>query len=78
MAHPAATVFVADHLAHQHRPGCPFAAKAEPVQRAQYKELLKILGEGAEKGEYRIPQNRDLQHAHPAETVGQGAGKPPA
>jgi hypothetical protein len=48
------------------------------VQRAQYEELLKILGEGAEKGKYRILQNRDLQHAHPTETVGQGAGKPPA
>jgi len=58
-------VFVADHLAHQHRAGRPFAAKAEPVRRAQYEELLKILGEGAEKGEYRIPQNRDLQPCAP-------------
>ena len=48
----AAAVFVADHLAHQHRPGRPFPAKAEPVQRAQYEELLKILGEGAVNIEY--------------------------
>jgi catechol 2,3-dioxygenase-like lactoylglutathione lyase family enzyme len=47
----------------------PSAPRRPPIRRqsraraprAQYEELLKILGEGAEKGEYRIPQNRDLQ-----------------
>ena len=74
----AAAVFVADHLAHQHRAGGPFAAKAKTVQRAQDEELLEILGEGAQKGENRIPQDCDLQHAHSAEAVGQGSRKPPA
>src|SRR3954471_7024928 len=50
-AHPAAAVFVADHLAHQDGPGSPFAAKAEPVQCPQYEELLEILREGAKERE---------------------------
>ena len=77
-ADAAAAVFVADHLAHQHGAGSPFAAEAEPVQCPQYEELLEILREGAKEREYRIPQDRDLQHPHPAEPVGQRAGEPPA
>src|SRR5208282_486227 len=34
-ANPAAAVFVADHLAHQHSPSGPFAAETEPMQCPQ-------------------------------------------
>jgi hypothetical protein len=48
------------------------------VQCPQHEELLEVLREGAKEGEYRIPQDRYLQHPHPAETVGERARKPPA
>ena len=74
----AAAVFVADDFAHQHGAGGPFAAKAEPVQRAQHEQLLEILRKGAQKREERIPEDRDLQHADATETVGERAAKPAA
>jgi hypothetical protein len=77
-ADSAPTIFVADHLAHQHGARRPFAAEAKPVQCPQDEELLEILGEGAQKGEDGVPQDRDLQHSHPAEPVGQGPGEPAA
>ena len=77
-ANPAAAVFVADNLAHQHGAGSPFAAEAEPVQCPQHEELLEVLREGAKEREYRIPQDRDLQHPHAAEPVGERAREPPA
>ena len=76
-ADPATTIFIADHLAHQDRSSRPFAAEAEPVQGAQDKQLLEILGKGTEKGKDGIPQDRDLQHPHATEPVGEGAGEPP-
>jgi hypothetical protein len=36
----------------------------------------KFWAKAQRKGENRIPQDRDLQHAHPAEAIGQGSGKP--
>ena len=51
----ATAVLVADDLAHQHGAGRPFAAKAEPVQRAQDEQLLEILRERAQEGEYGVP-----------------------
>src|ERR1700730_12195949 len=77
-AHPATAVFVADHLAHQHGAGGPFAAETEPVQCPQYEELLEVLRKGAKKSEYRIPQDCDLQHPHSAKPVGERAREPPA
>ena len=60
-ADATAAVFVADHLAHQNYSGGPLAAKTVPVQRPQYEKLLEVLRERTEEGEYRIPQDRDLQ-----------------
>jgi hypothetical protein len=48
------------------------------MQPAQDEQLLEILREAAQEGENRIPQDRDLQHAHTAEAVGKRAGKPAA
>jgi hypothetical protein len=67
---PRPAIFVADHLAHQYRAGGPLAAEAEPMQSAQDEQLLETLCEGTKEGEDRIPQDRNLQHAHAAETVG--------
>ena len=38
----------------------------------------KFCAKRTEEGEDRIPQDRDLQHAHAAEAVGERAGKPAA
>src|SRR5262245_19538303 len=73
-----AAILVADDFAHQHCAGSPFAAKAETVQRAQNEELFEVLGERAEKREERIPEDGDLQHLHPTETVGECAAEPSA
>src|SRR5262249_49634543 len=62
-ADAAAAIPVADHLAHQHGAGRPFAAEAEPVQCSQHEELFEILRKGAEKREDRIPQDRELAEA---------------
>ena len=77
-ADAAAAILVANDLTHQYRAGGPLAAEAEPVQAAQDEQLGEILGKGAQEGEDRIPQDRDLQHAHAAEAVGERAGKPAA
>jgi hypothetical protein len=77
-ANRAAAIFVADHLAHQHRARRPFGAKAEALQGAQREQLLEVLGEAAEEGEHRVPQHGDLQHADPPVAIAQGAGEPAA
>ena len=52
--------------------------KPSPCKPAQDEQLLEILSKAAQEGEDRIPQDRDLQHAHAAEAVGERAGKPAA
>src|SRR6478672_10183373 len=68
-ADAAAAILVADDLTHQYRAGGPFTTEAEPMQAAQDEQLLEVLREAAQEGEDRIPQYRDLQHAHAAEAV---------
>src|SRR6516164_3832372 len=74
----AAAVLVTDDLAHHHRAGRPLTTETQPVQSPQGKQLLEILGEGAEEGEDGVPQDRDLQHAYAAEPVSERAREPPA
>ena len=75
---PAAAILVADDLTHQYRAGGPLTTEPEPVQAAQDEQLLEVLREAAQESEDRIPQDRDLQHAHSAEAVRERAGKPAA
>ena len=74
----AAAILVADDLTHQYRAGGPLATEPEPVQAAQDEQLLEVLREAAQESEDRIPQDRDLQHAHSAKAVRERAGKPAA
>jgi hypothetical protein len=48
------------------------------VQGTQDEQLLEILSEGAQEGEDRIPQDRNLKYTHAAIAVRERAGKPPA
>jgi hypothetical protein len=74
-----APVFVADHRAHQHRAGRPFAAKAEPVRRARStKSCSKFWAKAQRKVNIEYHKIVICSHTHPAESVGQGTGKPPA
>ena len=74
----AAAVLIADHLSHQHRAGRPFAAEAKALQRAEGEQRVEVVGEAAEEGEERVPQDGDLQHPDAAIAIRQRAGEPTA
>ncbi len=42
------------------------------------KSCVEVLGEPAQEGEYGVPDDGDLQYAHAAKAVRQGAGEPAA
>ena len=48
-ADATATVFVADHLAHQNYSGGPLAVKTVPVQCPQYEKLLEVCASAQRK-----------------------------
>ena len=73
-----AAVFRADGFTHQHRADRPLAAEAQALQPAGHQQLPEGVGEPAEEGEDREPQDGDLQDAHPAEAVGKQSREPSA
>src|SRR4029078_4461321 len=74
----AAAIAITDDLTHQHGAGGPLSAEAKTLQGAEDEQLGEILGEAAQAGEHSVPDNGDLQHAHPPIAVRQSAGEPTA
>jgi hypothetical protein len=66
----------ADHLAHQHRGGRPFAPEAQSHQGAQDEKLSVGLSKSTQESEERKPRNGNLQGAYAADAIRQRAREP--
>ncbi len=67
-----------DGLCDQHGADSPFAAEAQALQRAREEQRGIGVSEAAQRSERGEPGDGPLQNAHPAITVGEDAGGPPA
>ena len=59
---------------HQHRARGPLAAEPEPLQRQEEQQLLVGLRAAGEQREQRVRRDREDQHPHAPDRVGQRPG----
>src|SRR5690606_31349119 len=65
-----------DDLAKEHGADRPFSAEAQPLKHTKNEQLLVVLREARQEGEYREPQDRQLQDPGPAVAIAQPTTDP--